>query len=178
MAAHRMRACRPPDAACTAKAQPVSETDDDVDRIMEIMARAFAPEYGEAWNRRQVADSLILGGTRYFLIDAEGTFETPSDHPAAGFALTRGLFDEEELLLFAITPEHRRKGIGAALLKNVIANAKARGVRRLFLEMRRNNPAGRLYSAFGFRTVGIRPAYYRTASGDQLDALSQELVID
>ncbi len=156
----------------------MSETDDDVDRIMEVMAGAFAPEYGEAWNRRQVADSLILGGTRYFLIDAEGTFETPSDHPAAGFALTRGLFDEEELLLFAIAPEHRRKGLGAALLTNVIANAQARGISRLFLEMRQNNPAGRLYAGFGFRTVGVRPGYYRTASGDRLDALSQELLID
>lgn len=151
---------------------------DDVDRIMEVMVCAFAPEYGEAWNRRQVADSLILGGTRYFLIDAGGNVPTSSDQPAAGFALTRGLFDEEELLLFAIAPEHRRKGLGATLLGEVIANARARGVRRLFLEMRHDNPAGKLYSAFGFRTVGVRPGYYRTASGDRLDALSQELLIN
>ena len=150
---------------------------DDVDRIMEVMVRAFPHEYGEAWNRRQVADSLILGGTRYCLISASGTFDITADEPIAGFALTRGLFDEEELLLFAISPEFRRMGLGTILLGQVLANAKARGVRRLFLEMRKDNPAGKLYEVFGFRTVGVRPRYYRTASGDRLDALSQELLI-
>ena len=186
MAARQMRACQRLDTTCCRKAQPLSEfspksgdeTGDDVDRIMEIMVRAFTPEYGEAWNRRQVADSLILGGTRYFLIDTEGNVPSSADQVAAGFALTRGLFDEEELLLFAVAPEHQRKGLGASLLSNVIADAKARGVRRLFLEMRRNNPAGTLYDAFGFRTVGLRPGYYRTASGERLDALSQELLIE
>ena len=65
--------------------------------------------------------------------------------------------------------------LGAALLTEVIARARQRGIRRLFLEMRRNNPAGKLYTGFGFRTVGVRPGYYRTASGERLDALSQEL---
>jgi len=185
MAARLMRACRLPDVAgpdiaSTGRSRAMSSGDpsDDVDRIMEVMERAFQPEYGEAWNRRQVADSLILAGTRYCLIDADGSFETPSDHAAAGFALTRGLFDEEELLLFAITPDYRRRGLGTALLAHVIANAKARGVNRMFLEMRRNNPAGKLYAAFGFQTVGVRPGYYRTASGERLDALSQALHIN
>lgn len=182
MAAHRMRACLPPDDNYWRKAQRLSEfgptTDDDVDRIMEVMVRAFAPEYGEAWNRRQVADSLILGGTRYYLIDTEGNVPISADQAAAGFALTRGLFDEEELLLFAVAPEHRRKGLGASLLTNVITNAKARGIRRLFLEMRKDNPAGLLYISYGFRTIGVRPGYYRTTSGDRIDALSQELLID
>jgi ribosomal-protein-alanine N-acetyltransferase len=150
---------------------------DDVDRIMEIMERAFSPEYGEAWNRRQVADSLILAGTRYCLIGAEGSFRIGPDQSAAGFALTRSLFDEEELLLFAVLPELRGQGLGAALLVEVITRARSRGVRRLFLEMRRNNPAGKLYTALGFRTIGLRPGYYRTASGERLDALSQELLI-
>lgn len=150
---------------------------DDIDRIMEVMAGAFAPEYGEAWNRRQVSDSLLLAGTRYRLIGADGTLEPPPEEPAAGFALLRAMFDEEELLLFAVLPQYRGQGLGAALLKAVIADASTRGIRRLFLEMRRNNPAGKLYAGFGFRTIGIRPGYYRIASGERLDALSQELII-
>jgi len=183
MAARPMRGCRPPDAqggAATdiplmSRTPPASG--DDIDRMMEVMVGAFPAEYGEAWNRRQVADSLILSGTYYYLIGPDGSFDTAADEPAAGFALTRGLFDEEELLLFAIAPAFRRRGLGAALLVHVIANARARGVRRLFLEMRKDNPAGILYAAFGFRTVGIRPGYYRTATGDRIDALSQELLI-
>lgn len=150
---------------------------DDIDRIMEVMGRAFAPEYGEAWNRRQVSDSLLLTGTRYCLIGADGSIAPPPEEPVAGFALLRSIIDEEELLLFAVLPEYRGKGLGATLLKAVIAGATARGICRLFLEMRRNNPAGKLYAGFGFRTIGIRPGYYRTASGERLDALSQELII-
>ena len=95
---------------------PPPDPADDIDRIMEVMVRAFPPEYGEAWNRRQISDSLILAGTRYSLIMADGSFNCAGNEPVAGFALTRGLFDEEELLLFAIAPEFRRQGLGHALL--------------------------------------------------------------
>jgi ribosomal-protein-alanine N-acetyltransferase len=152
-----------------------SDCGDDIDRIMDIMARAFAPEFGEAWNRRQVSDSLLLAGTGYCLIGAEGSLDPQPEEAAAGFALTRAIFDEEELLLFAVLPEYRGRGLGAALLTEVIVRARSRGIIRLFLEMRRNNSAGKLYTGFGFQTIGIRPGYYRTASGERLDALSQEL---
>ncbi len=148
---------------------------DDIDRIMEVMTDAFAPEFGEAWNRRQVSDSLLLGGTGYCLIGTEGSLDPAPEEPTAGFALTRAMFDEEELLLFAVLPLYRGRGLGAALLTAVIARARSRGIRRMFLEMRRNNPAGKLYTGFGFTTIGVRPGYYRTASGQRLDALSQEL---
>lgn len=156
---------------------PVSDSADDIDRIMEVMTRAFPPEYGEAWNRRQISDSLILASTHYTLIMADGAIAPTGEEPVAGFALTRRLLDEEELLLFAIVPECRRQGLGHALLMHVIAKARACGVLRLFLEMRKDNPAGILYAAHGFRTVGIRPKYYRTVSGERIDALSQELLI-
>ncbi len=154
-----------------------SDCGDDIDRIMEVMSGAFAPEFGEAWNRRQVSDSLLLTGTAYCLIGAKGAIDPAPEEATAGFALTRSIFDEEELLLFAVLPQYRGRGLGAALLTEVITRARQRGIRRLFLEMRRNNPAGRLYTGFGFRTVGVRPGYYRTASGERLDALSQELHI-
>lgn len=150
---------------------------DDVDRIMSVMEVAFAPEFGEAWNRRQVADSLLLTGTRYGLIAQDGNYQLLNHDETAGFFLSRSVLDEEELLLFAIAPAWRRRGLGNALLTRFIEDAKNRGIRRLFLEMRRNNPAGELYAAHGFKPVGIRPRYYRTASGERLDAISQELVI-
>ncbi|MEO0057507.1 MAG: hypothetical protein RIT17_960, partial [Pseudomonadota bacterium] len=31
-----------------------------IDRIMAVMEAAFDPAYGEAWNRRQVADALSM----------------------------------------------------------------------------------------------------------------------
>lgn len=176
MAARPMRSFRRREGAARVSIGH-ADSGDDIDRIMEVMAGAFAPEYGEAWNRRQISDALLLTGTRYCLIGADGSLDPDPTEQVAGFALLRGLFDEEELLLFAVLPQYRKKGLGAALLAQVIASARTRGIVRLFLEMRRNNPAGKLYSGFGFRTIGVRPGYYRTASGERLDALSQELTI-
>jgi ribosomal-protein-alanine N-acetyltransferase len=144
---------------------------DDIDRIMAVMAIAFDPEYGEAWTRRQVQDALLFGNCYYGLIDAAGT--APSeDGAAAGFSLSRYGFEEEELLLFAVAPDHRRKGLGKLMLGQLSEAARARGARRLLLEMRRGNPAESLYRAFGFYPIGERPNYYRTATGERIDAIT------
>ena len=144
---------------------------EDLDRIMAVMETAFDPAYGEAWTRRQVDDALAFGNCHYRLIGPDGLFPAPGAS-AAGFALSRFTFDEEELLLFAITPQLRRKGLGRRLLDLFARDAMSRGARRLVLEMRRGNPAGELYAAFGFRPVGERPNYYRAADGSRIDAIT------
>lgn len=144
---------------------------DDLDRIMAVMETAFDPAYGEAWTRRQVDDALAFGNCHYRLIGADG-LPPAAGASAAGFALSRFTFDEEELLLFAIAPQFRRRGLGRRLLDLFARDAMSRGARRLVLEMRRGNPAGELYAAFGFVPVGERPNYYRTADGSRIDAIT------
>ena len=144
--------------------------DDDIDRIMAVMACAFDPAFGEAWNRRQVSDALLLGNCHYALIGAEG----PS---ATGFTLSRFAYDEEELLLLAVDPAFRRRGIGQALLAQFARDATARGAKRLVLEMRSDNPADRLYRSFGFVPVGMRPDYYRLPDGQRNDAITFALEV-
>jgi [ribosomal protein S18]-alanine N-acetyltransferase len=144
---------------------------DDLDRIMAVMEAAFDPAYGEAWTRRQVSDSLIMPNTRYLLATAGGR-PLLDDEPAAGFALSRSAADEEELLLIAVHPDHRGKGIGGALLERFLAAAQAHGARRLFLEMREGNRAETLYRRFGFERVGRRRHYYRRGSASPLDAIT------
>lgn len=144
---------------------------DDVDRIMAVMTEAFDPAYGEAWNRGQVESALLLGSAHYRLIAASGAEPLPGV-PVAGFALVRTLFDEDELLLFAVRPAHRGRGLGRALLDQVLADARGRGSRRVLLEMRRGNSAERLYRACGFTQVGLRPDYYRGANNTRCDALT------
>jgi [ribosomal protein S18]-alanine N-acetyltransferase len=144
---------------------------DDLDRIMAVMNAAFDPAFGEAWSRRQVEDALTLPGTYYRLATARGS--APEDgETAIGFALSRGVADEEELLLIAVHPRHRGRGIGDALLAGFIADARARGARRLFLEMREGNSAESLYRRHGFARVGRRRDYYRRTSSAPLDAIT------
>lgn len=150
---------------------------DALDRIMAVMECAFPPEYGEAWNRRQVGDALVLPATAWGFVGPEGEIGADPQGEAAGFFLSRTILDEVELLLFAVAPQWRGRGLGDRLLTRFITDARAGGARRVFLEMRRNNPAASLYARHGFTPVGIRPRYYRTANGERLDAISQELVL-
>lgn len=150
-----------------------------LDRIMVVMEAAFDPAYGEAWNRRQVADALTMPSTHALVVDAAGALipdgPAPAGAPAptpAGFVLTRHVLDEEELLLIAVTPTAQRRGVGAALVEHLLAIARTRGTARVFLEMRRGNPAIRLYQRFGFEPIGERRNYYRMANGERIDAIT------
>ena len=144
---------------------------DDIDRIMSVMAQAFDPHWGEAWTRRQIEDALTLPATGYVLAGQDGDWPG-SDEDAAAFALNRQTLDEAELLLIAVVPHARGRGLGRAVLEQVIAGTRARGGAKLFLEMRHNNPAEHLYRALGFEPVGRRPNYYRLADGTRLDAVT------
>ncbi|NBC35869.1 GNAT family N-acetyltransferase [Novosphingobium sp. FSY-8] len=144
---------------------------DPLDQLMVVMAAAFDPIYGEAWTRSQVDHALLMGNCRYWLIAPDGTAPTPGG-AAAGFALTRQVLDEAELLLFAIHPDHRRKGLGARLLQTVIHDQRESGIARFLLEMRAGNSAEHLYAAHGFTRIGIRPKYYRGTDGQRRDAVT------
>ena len=145
--------------------------DDDIDRIMAVMDTAFDPAWGEAWTRRQISDSLAFPHTHYRLIGPDGEAPAPGS-PAAGFTLVRAAPGEEELLLVAVAPEYRGRGLGRMLIECTLADARARGAERVFLEMRCNNPAERLYRALQFEAIGRRREYYRAAGGARIDAIT------
>lgn len=146
-----------------------------LDRIMAVMEAAFDPAYGEAWNRRQVADALSMPSTHALVVDGDG-LPLPdgitSTRAAAGFVLSRHVLDEEELLLIAVIPGARRRGLGAILIASLFDAARTRGITRIYLEMRRGNPALHLYRKLGFEPIGERPNYYRMANGERIDAIT------
>ncbi|MHA6333147.1 GNAT family N-acetyltransferase [Qipengyuania sp. CAU 1752] len=144
---------------------------DDLDRIMAIMQVAFDPHWGEAWNRRQVESSLVMPTTHYSLLDAEG--ETPAEGvDAAAFAMVRAAPGEEEVLLIAVHPKFRSRGLAGRLIDRMSNDARARGAERIFLEMRENNPAELVYRRYGFEPIGRRPKYYTDGNGDKIDAIT------
>lgn len=146
-----------------------------IDRIMVVMETAFDPAYGEAWNRRQITEALTLPSTHALVVDGDG--KPIADGPGsaatpAGFVLTRHVLDEEELLLIAVVPGARRRGVGAALIEHMYSAARERGIIRIYLEMRRGNPAVHLYQKFGFEPIGERKHYYRMENGERIDAIT------
>ncbi|WP_394269654.1 GNAT family N-acetyltransferase [Qipengyuania sp.] len=144
---------------------------DTIDHVMTVMDQAFDPHWREAWTRRQVEDSLALPGTYTIISDSVGEKPiTPRD--ATGFVLARRVLDEEELLLIGVIPAMRNRGLGELLLRRFLQAARDNGSRRVFLEMRAENPAERLYRRCGFDPIGRRKGYYRTLGGDTIDAIT------
>ncbi len=143
-----------------------------VDQIMAVMETAFDPQWGEAWNRRQVEDALLLPNTFAILNTGDSQDET-----ATGFLITRHAPGEEELLLIAVDPKYRRQGTARKMLSQLKVDARARGASRIFLEMRENNPAKLLYLQVGFEPIGRRKAYYLLSGGNRMDAITYRLSI-
>lgn len=141
-----------------------------LDAAMAVMECGFDPHWREAWTRVQVRDSLQMPSTILLLADHNARPITAGE--AAGFVLSRQALDEEELLLIAVRPEDRGRGLGTQILELYFDAARRRGIRRIFLEMRANNPAHSLYRRAGFAPIGTRPRYYRAADGQLIDAIT------
>jgi [ribosomal protein S18]-alanine N-acetyltransferase len=139
----------------------------DLPAVAALMGEAFDPRYGEAWTSAQCMGMLALPGVALTLAFHDGLL--------AGFALSRVVVDDGELLLLAVHPALRGRGIGSALLRAVVTDVRERGAARLHLEMRSGNSAGGLYRAHGFAQVGARRDYYRGRTGERFDALTLSL---
>ena len=78
-----------------------------------------------------------------------------------GYAIIRYEMDEAEIDEIAITQQQEGKGIGTFLLQQVLNHLEKRGIRKIFLEVRRKNTrAIRLYEKNGFELYRIRKNYY------------------
>jgi [ribosomal protein S18]-alanine N-acetyltransferase len=124
------------------------------DADLASLARIHAECFEERWDEAALRALLATPGT-FALTESEG------------FILVRVAADEAEILTLAVSPSHRREGLGRALV--VAGSEQARGAERLFLEVSTANPAAlALYTGLGFAEVGRRPAYYRCPPGDAL----------
>ncbi len=60
----------------------------------------------------------------------------------------------------AISPEARGRRLGPRMLEQLIDALRGRGAGRIFLEVRPDNPAVKLYEKFGFAACKTLPDYY------------------
>ena len=115
--------------------------------------------FEDAWPVHAMADILAAPGAFAYLAQAAGPGRAPGP---VGFALARRIGDDAELLTLCVLPEYHRRGIGAALLDEVLREARRIGALHLFLEVAETNEAARaLYATRGFIAGRRRPDYYR-----------------
>ena len=140
----------------------------DLDALMRVMEDSFDPVYGEAWTAPQCAGLLPLPGVWLSLA------RLGSD--VVGFALSRVVAGEAELLLLAVARSAQGRGVGKRLIRRFMEDARRRGAGKLHLEVRDGNPAVNLYKRLGFAEVGRRRSYYSGRDGQLYDALTLALV--
>lgn len=137
-----------------------------LDALMAVMRTSFVADFGEAWSAPQLLGTLGLGSSfaRRAINSREETI---------GFTLARAAGPEVELLLIAVNPLQRGKGVGRLLLEAACRDSWRRGAGEIFLEVRENNAAARgLYSQVGFVDIGRRPNYYVGSAGQRFAAIT------
>ena len=153
------------DSLISASVRVATGNSRDLDDVIAIMDCAFDHRFGEAWTRSQCAGILPMPGVAL-------TLARDGDEKPLGFALHRGVADEAELLLLAVDPKVRRKGIGQLLLDHFVKAAHEDGASRVHLEVREGNPALAMYRRAGFSSAGRRRKYYKGSDGSEYDALT------
>lgn len=139
-------------------------TADDVTAV-EVLERRLFPV--DAWPMQMFFDELAQVDTRrYVVAEAEGQIVA-----YAGLMCIEPIADVQTI---AVVPEFEGRGIGSAILTELIEEARRRGAAEVLLEVRADNPrAQALYVRFGFEQIHVRRRYYR----DGTDALIMRLTL-
>ncbi len=134
----------------------------DLKRVIEIENQV----YTHPWTLGNFRDSIQAQHRCVMLTYGETVI---------GYAVVMIAADEAHLLNLTIASEWQRQGYGRALLLHLLSLAVTEFVRSFFLEVRPSNGAAQaLYTALGFKTIGVRRNYYPARAGRE-DAIVMEL---
>lgn len=93
----------------------------------------------------------------------------------AGYIVAREAASELHINNVAVREQYRRRGIGRALLKQILEEARNLEVTTAFLEVRSGNIAAQaLYEECGFKAIARRSGYY---SDPREDAVVMSLLL-
>jgi putative acetyltransferase len=113
-------------------------------------------------------DREVLGDPVKYILNPGGEiiFATIGDEAVGCCALAPEGPGHYEVAKMAVTEAHQGKGIGRKILERVIAEARAKGATRLYLETNSKLTATFLYESIGFRHLPIErrtPSLYSRA---------------
>ena len=119
--------------------------------------------YPTPWSRSMFAGELAKPSSICL-----GAFDLETG-ALVGYAIVSRYVDAWHVMNLAVAPEHRRRGIGMALLERLFEVTAGDGQRGYTLEVRVSNAGAiRLYEQAGFKTRGIRRGYYTDNREDAL----------
>jgi ribosomal-protein-alanine N-acetyltransferase len=114
----------------------------------------------EAWTENGITDTANRNGT-YFVAVKSGEY--------IGHGGFTTVLDECYITNIAVSPKHRRKGVGTAILLKMIDDCKQKNAAFLTLEVRDSNKAAiSLYEKYGFEVSGRRKNFYSDPKEDAI----------
>lgn len=141
-------------------------TEADLPAVMEIERVTFPLD---AWSEGMMRGELAeMPRTRHYVVAL-------IDDEIIAYAGIAAAADQADVQTIAVLEKHQRNGIGSAMLTELLAEARRRGAREIFLEVRADNPrAQSVYRRFGFEEIGTRRRYY----DDGTDAIMMRKRLD
>ncbi len=130
---------------------------EDAGQVERVEKKCFAIP----WSRQSFWEEAANENTLYLLV-LDGA-------EVIGYAGAWLLAGEAQVTHVAIEPEYRGKGVGTALMEELIRRVKERGVGAMTLEVRPSNVAAlALYGKFGMKEEGRRKGYYSDNGEDAI----------
>lgn len=131
--------------------------EEDIDGVLEIERETFDSPWSKNAFSHEIKNNLLA---KYFV--------AVKDKEILGYAGIWLILDEAHIVNIAVAKKDRGKGIGEALLREIISYCQEKDIDHITLEVRMSNQvAQNLYSKYDFVGYGVRKGYY----SDNEDAL-------
>jgi ribosomal-protein-alanine N-acetyltransferase len=152
-----------PEARPAAAAGPATlrvMTPADLDAVLALELELFGEE---SWSRPMLEGELAQQpASRHYLVAQQAGM-------LIGYAGLLAAGIQADVVTIAVTGSRQGQGTGAALLAALLAEARRRRCREVFLEVRVDNlRAQQLYRSRGFAEIGVRRGYYQPSGADAL----------
>jgi ribosomal-protein-alanine N-acetyltransferase len=142
--------------------------------------------YPRPWTPALFTSELSQRDTRRYVVALAPQPGRPGDLLArpgrrmiVGYSGVMVAAGEAHVTTVAVHPEHHRRKVATRLLLALLDAARSLGAQAATLEVRvANLGAQRLYAAFGFAPVGVRPGYYAETGEDALIMWAHDLQTD
>ncbi len=128
----------------------------DIPVVSELEAQNFSMP----WSEKGFSDALKQPDNIFLVAEMD-------DGTVTAYCGLYSSIDEGEITNVAVSESVRRKGIGFAVVNEMLCQAAEQGIRKIFLEVRQSNlGARRLYEKSGFVDCGVRKNFYQRPRED------------
>jgi ribosomal-protein-alanine N-acetyltransferase len=130
--------------------RPASE--DDLVQVAKIEAEANQPP----WKETSFRAELDKRSSHFWVIT-----DNETDSQVLAYAVFSLPAEQAHIQTIAVHPDHRRKGIAAYLVRQILSFAMRNDAESAILEVRKGNAAAvHLYQSVGFVVIRTIPAFY------------------